>query len=170
MTTIKAETKFILYAITFVLMTVTIIGFMCCEHKFEKATKPIENTIDDIKRTIETETDEDGDTNQAVKPVSLGKFKLTAYCPCEKCCGIWAYNRPNDIVYGSIGEELKERYSIAVDPSIIPYGAEVVIDGSTYKAQDCGGAIKGNRIDVYFENHDDALDFGVQYKEVFVNL
>lgn len=153
---------------------ITIIWFICCKHKFEITIEldngTIEDTIDNTKKTIETESDKDGDTNQAVKPVSLGKFKLTAYCPCEKCCGIWAYNRPNDIVYGSIGEELKERYSIAVDPSVIPYGAEVVIDGSTYKAQDCGGAIKGNRIDVYFENHDDALDFGVQYKEVFVNL
>ena len=73
---------------------------------------------------------------------SLGEFKLTAYCSCEKCCGIWAYNRPNGTVYGAIGEELKEGYSIAVDPNVIPYGTEVVIDGKTYKAQDCGGAIK----------------------------
>lgn len=101
---------------------------------------------------------------------SLGEFKLTAYCSCEKCCGIWAYNRPNGIVYGAIGEELKEGYSIAVDPNVISYGTEVVIDGKTYKAQDCGGAIKGNRIDVYFNNHDDALEFGVKHKEIFVKL
>lgn len=101
---------------------------------------------------------------------SLGEFKLTAYCSCEKCCGIWAYNRPNGIVYGAIGEELKEGYSIAVDPNVIPYGTEVVIDGKTYKAQDCGGAIKGNRIDVYFNDHDDALEFGVQYADIFIKL
>ena len=102
--------------------------------------------------------------------VSLGEFKLTAYCSCEKCCGIWAYNRPNGIVYGAIGEELKEGYSIAVDPNVIPYGTEVVINDKTYKAQDCGGAIKGNRIDVYFNNHEDALEFGVKHEEVFLNL
>ena len=101
---------------------------------------------------------------------NLGEFKLTAYCSCEKCCGIWAYNRPNGIVYGAIGEELKENYSIAVDPDVIPYRSEVIINGKTYKAQDCGGAIKGNRIDVYFEDHNDALEFGVQYKEVFVKM
>lgn len=100
--------------------------------------------------------------------VNLGTFKLTAYCSCSKCCGKWAYNRPNGIVYGAIGEELKEGYSIAVDPDIIPYRTEVIINGHAYKAQDCGGAIKGNRIDVYFNNHDDALEFGVQYAEVFV--
>ena len=107
---------------------------------------------------------------QAAKPVSLGKFKLTAYCPCEECCGKWANNRPDGIVYGAIGEELKEGYSIAVDPNVIKYRTEVIINGKTYKAQDCGGAIKGNRIDVYFENHNDALEFGVQYAEIFVNL
>ena len=121
------------------------------------------------EKTIDTETDEEVDT-QAIKPVSIGEFKLTAYCSCEICCGIWAYNRPNGVVYGAIGEELKEGYSIAVDPDVIPYKTEVIINGQTYKAQDCGGAIKGNRIDVYFEDHDDALDFGVQYTEVFVNL
>lgn len=145
---------------------------MCCEHKpkriIETDKQPIEKTIEDTKITIETKTDKDGDINQAVEPVSLGNFKLTGYCKCSLCCGKWAYNRPNGIVYGAIGEELKENYSIAVDPSVIPYRTEVIINGHTYKAQDCGGAIKGNRIDVYFEDHNDALQFGVQYAEVFV--
>ena len=122
------------------------------------------------KRTIEEDTHKDSNANQAEKPVSLGGFKLTAYCGCFLCCGAWSNNRPNGIIYGAIGEELKEDYSIAVDPNVIPYNSEVIINGKTYEAQDCGGAIKGNRIDVYFEDHDDALEFGVQYAEVFVNL
>ena len=98
-------------------------------------------------------------------------FELTAYCPCEICCGEYANNRPIDeneksIVYGSTGERLTSGYSIAVDPNVIPYGSEVIIDGSVYKAQDCGGAIKGNRIDVYFDNHQEALNFGRQTKGV----
>ena len=149
----------------------TIIGFMCCEHKFQREVELNNETIEKIKEndeiTIETENNKDGDTNQAVKPVSLGKFKLTAYCPCKECCGSWANNRPDGIVYGAIGEELREGYSIAVDPNIIPYRTEVIINGKTYKAQDCGGGIKGNEIDIYFENHNDALEFGVQYAEVF---
>ena len=154
----------------------------------ETTTEPIESTEDiqiaetfketettDIKDsiTIETETDKEVDTEEAVQPISLGEFKLTAYCSCSKCCGKWASNRPVDengkeIVYGSIGERLTEGYSIAVDPNVIPYRTEVVINGHTYKAQDCGGAIKGNRIDVYFESHDEALEFGIQYAEVFI--
>ena len=61
-----------------------------------------------------------------------------------------------------------EGVSIAVDPSVIPYGTEVIINEHTYKAQDCGGAIDGNEIDVYFENHQEALNFGVQYAEVYM--
>jgi 3D (Asp-Asp-Asp) domain-containing protein len=58
--------------------------------------------------------------------------------------------------------------SIAVDPAVIPYDSKVYIDGKEYIAHDCGGAIKGKRIDVYFESHQDALAFGVQYENVEV--
>ena len=67
-------------------------------------------------------------------------------------------------------DELKSGYSIAVDPSVIPYGTEVVINGVTCRADDCGGAIKGNRIDVYFNDHKEALEFGVQYANVFMEV
>ena len=43
-----------------------------------------------------------------------------------------------------------------------------MINGHTYTAHDTGGNIKGNRIDVYFDDHDEAWDFGTQYAEVFV--
>ncbi|MEI3219112.1 MAG: 3D domain-containing protein [Lachnoclostridium sp.] len=39
--------------------------------------------------------------------------------------------------------------TIAVDASVIPYGSVVVINGHAYVAEDCGGAIKGNKIDIY---------------------
>lgn len=105
--------------------------------------------------------------------ISLGEFKLTAYCSCEKCCGKWAKNRPvdeegNQIVIGASGEVLEAGISIAVDKNVIPYGSTVLINGQEYIAHDCGGAIKQNRIDVYFDDHQDALEFGVQYAEVFL--
>ena len=137
-----------------------IIGFMCCEHKSDKAI---------LLNCVVTDTTIKDNESQSIELDSLGVFKLTAYCSCYKCCGIWANNRPNGIVYGAIGEELSEGYSIAVDPKVIPYRTEVIINGHTYKAQDCGGGIKGNEIDIYFEDHDEALKFGVQYEEVFVS-
>lgn len=50
----------------------------------------------------------------------------TAYCPCEICCGKWALNRPDGIVYTA------------------------------------SGAISGQKIDVFFNSHEDALRFGRQ--------
>ena len=92
----------------------------------------------------------------------LGEFKLTAYCPCEKCCGEWA----DGITY--TGTRATEGRTVAVDPSVIPLGSTVRINGHDYIAEDIGGAIKANRVDVFFDTHQDALQFGVQYADVAI--
>lgn len=117
----------------------------------------------------ETEPKQDSDSGW----ISLGRFKLTAYCSCSKCCGKYAANRPLDdsgkpIVYTASGARARAGVTIAVDPGVIPYGTKVKINGHTYTAQDTGGSINGNRIDVYFDSHKKALNFGVQYAEVFI--
>ena len=103
---------------------------------------------------------------QEPERISLGEFRLTAYCSCEICCGEWALNRPNGIVYTASGTEAQAGRTIAVDPDVIPYGTTVYIDGQAYVAEDCGGAIQDNSIDIYFDDHDAALQFGLQYGEV----
>lgn len=91
---------------------------------------------------------------------SLGKFKITAYCNCKKCCGKWAGGPTASGVMPTAGR------TIAVDPRVIPLGSQVIIDGHTYVAEDTGGAIKGQKIDLYFSSHAEALAWGVKYKEV----
>lgn len=91
----------------------------------------------------------------------LGKFTLTAYCRCSKCCG------KSDGITTS-GKKVKANHTIAVDPKVIPLGTEVVINRKIYVAEDTGGAIIGNRIDVFFDSHSDALDFGRQKAIVYV--
>ena len=93
--------------------------------------------------------------------VSLGEFKLTAYCACIKCCG------KSDGITAS-GTQATAWRTIAVDPKLIPYGTEVKINDHIYIAEDCGGKIKNNRIDIFFDDHKEALNFGVQYSEVFI--
>lgn len=105
--------------------------------------------------------------------ISLGEFRLTAYCPCEICCDECAYNRPvdeygNTIVYTTSGKIAQEGYTIAADPDVLPYGTIVYIDGHEYEVQDCGGAITNNSIDIYFDTHEAACEFGLQYGEVFI--
>lgn len=97
---------------------------------------------------------------------SLGVFTITAYCGCEKCCGVYAENR-GDVVTGALGVPLTANYSIAVDPNVISFYSTVYINGQPYVAHDTGGAIKGNRIDIYMDNHQDALNWGVRTVEVF---
>jgi 3D (Asp-Asp-Asp) domain-containing protein len=91
----------------------------------------------------------------------LGSYRLTAYCPCYKCSEGYGTNT-------STGVKATQGRTIAVDPRVIPYGSIVVINGHEYVAEDCGGAIKGKRIDVYFNDHKTASDFGVQYAEVYI--
>ena len=96
----------------------------------------------------------------------LGEFTLTAYCPCMKCCG-----KTDGIT--ATGTTAAEGRTIAVDPRVIPYGSAVTLyfaDGTshTYTAEDCGGAIKENRIDVFFDDHETARAFGVQSAMVYV--
>jgi 3D (Asp-Asp-Asp) domain-containing protein len=93
--------------------------------------------------------------------VSLGEFTLTAYCACEKCCG-----KSDGIT--ATGTVATAGRTIAVDPTVIPYGSRIQIYGNTYIAEDCGGAIKQNKIDVYFDTHEEALEFGRRSAEVFI--
>lgn len=118
-----------------------------------------EIVIDDSKKDEELDNLSSIDT--APKRISLGEYKLTAYCPCEQCSGEWGN-------LTATGVRAEQGRTIAVDPKIIPYGSEIEIDGKVYVAEDCGGAIKGNRIDVYFDSHEEAWDFGIQYAEVFL--
>lgn len=111
---------------------------------------------------IEDETNIEADSNSEDSNLkSLGTFKLTAYCACSKCCG------KSDGITAS-GTKAKQGRTIAVDPKQIPYGTKVVINGHTYTAEDCGGGIGKNRIDVFFDSHKEALNFGVQHAEVFI--
>lgn len=100
----------------------------------------------------------------------LGNFRITAYCSCKKCCGKWADNRPNGIVYGASGKELKAGVSVA---SPLPFGTELYIDGlGDYVVQDrtanwvvekYGEGI----VDVYFDSHEAACEFGLKYLDVY---
>ena len=94
-----------------------------------------------------------------------GTFRVTAYCACEKCCGKWA--TLNGGGYTASGTKVQAGRTIAVYKSQIPFGTEVYIEGlGTYIAEDTGSAIKENCIDVYFDSHTEALNFGVKYLNV----
>lgn len=62
-------------------------------------------------------------------------------------------------------------WTCAVDPSVIPYGSEIMVDYGDkvefWKAQDCGSSIKGNHIDLAVETHAEALEKGITSAVVY---
>lgn len=104
------------------------------------------------------------------EPVLLGSFRVTAYCSCEKCCGEWAKNRPNGIVYGAAGVELKAGVSCA---SPLPLGTVVEVEGlGEYIVQDrlaqwVIDKYGENQIDIYFDSHEAASAFGLKQLNVY---
>ena len=93
-----------------------------------------------------------------------GNFILTAYCPCPICCGQWS-NMVDP--HTASGAPAVAGVTVAVDPKVFPYGTKLMINGQIYTAQDCGGAIIGNHIDIYFNTHAEACQFGRQEAHVY---
>ncbi len=89
-----------------------------------------------------------------------GQFVLTGYCPCAICCG-----KTNGIT--ACGTLATANHTIAAD-SRFSFGTKMVINGVVYTVEDRGGAIKGNRIDIFFTTHQDALNFGRQTGDVYI--
>ncbi len=90
-------------------------------------------------------------------------MEVTAYCPCEKCCG------PNAVGLTASGKPVTHNAGrfVAADTTVLPFGSELQIPGyhgsTAVPVLDRGGAIKGNKLDVYFPSHEEALQWGRQW-------
>jgi 3D (Asp-Asp-Asp) domain-containing protein len=94
------------------------------------------------------------------------KMRVTAYCPCKKCCGEYSDGQTacgHKIISGDVFVAADKRYC---------FGTEMLIPGynndEPVKVLDRGGAIQGNRLDVFFGSHEEALEWGVKYLDVKV--
>lgn len=150
------EDKFVEIIVIPVLIVIALVVWWLCSipkaphyEKIETTTKIVENSVESVEYT---------------EPQYIEKVvTITAYCPCPKCTD-------GDGIT-STGAVPKQGRTVAVDPKYIPYGTVIIFDGHSYIAEDCGGAIKGeNKIDLFFDSHEEALEFGVQKKVVRVML
>lgn len=95
------------------------------------------------------------------------EMEVTAYCPCKKCCG--------PLAQGITASGKRVNYNngrfVAADRSI-KFGTKLIIPGyagsNPVEVTDRGGAIKGNKLDVYFHSHTEALKWGRQKLTVTV--
>jgi 3D (Asp-Asp-Asp) domain-containing protein len=95
------------------------------------------------------------------------EMRVTAYCPCPKCCGEYSDG------VTACGHEIQPGDTFVAADRRYPFGTEMLIPGYSnsqpVRVLDRGGAIKGNRLDVFFATHQEALEWGVKYLEVKVN-
>ena len=101
-------------------------------------------------------------------PSRVVRMEVTAYCPCTKCCG------PSAQGITASGKRVNYNNGkfVAADTSRLPFGTRVVIPGYASSEEveviDRGGAIKGNKLDLYFPTHAEALVWGRQHVDVTI--
>lgn len=88
----------------------------------------------------------------------LDDVTVTHYCTCVECCG------KDDGITAS-GVRATPGVTVAVDPDVIPLGADVLVDYGDgeiqyYRADDVGGAVKGSHIDLCVQSHETAVELG----------
>lgn len=82
-------------------------------------------------------------------------MKCTAYC--------------NDPIT-STGVKPRPMHTVAIDPSLIKYGTKIYIPyfDTIFTCEDCGGKIKGNRLDIYMHTYNECMQFGIQNLQVYI--
>ena len=88
----------------------------------------------------------------------LGNYQITFYCPCSICCGQWATGCTASGVLATAW------HTVACD---LPFGTVLEIEGlGQFVVEDRG--VSGNWIDVFVDDHQTALNLGLQYRDVYV--
>ena len=93
--------------------------------------------------------------------LSMGECRITYYCSRSECSG----------AYGDLtatGTRCEQGRTVAVDPNVIAYGTKLLIDGHVYTAEDCGGNVRGDHVDIYLDDHELTERLGVKYTNVWI--
>ena len=93
--------------------------------------------------------------------INMGECKITYFCPCEICSGQWGRQTYS-------GKTARSEHTVAVDPDIFDIGSRLLIDGKEYIAEDIGGGVNGDHVDIFVDTHEETLEGGVKYKDVKV--
>lgn len=132
--------------------------------KLETAEEPMDSEVFDVEAKEPSQVRADSSADGLTY---LGEFRITHYCACSICCGQYADG------ITATGTAATEGRTIAVDPSVIPYGSRVAIfydDGIIryYTAEDCGDGITGKTVDVFIADHNRARQIGVKSGSVYI--
>lgn len=129
------------------------------EHTRDMAVQALGDAV------LQAEADKQARAEQAAAYEMVGAYRyvgectVTAYCPCEECCGRWADGLTATGLPAGPG-------IVAVDQEVIPLGSTVIIDGQKYLAADTG--VTGLAVDICMEDHASTVEAGVRSAEVWV--
>ena len=95
-------------------------------------------------------------------------MEVTAYCPCKKCCG----PKAQGLTASGKRINFNDSLFVAADKNVFDFHTKLKIpgyaNGQAVPVLDRGGAIKGNKLDVFFPSHAEALKWGRQRVAVTV--
>lgn len=134
--------------------------------KIQLSEKIIQEPVNKIVQVNKAVTSRAGTTSRATPSTTASAnangqiYKITAYCSCAKCCGKTTGRT-------AMGTKATAGRTVAAS-SQFAFGTKLNINGHTYTVEDRGGAIRGNKIDIYVNSHAEALAWGVRYLPVSV--
>ena len=118
------------------------------------------NKIVQVQKKAQTTRSSDMPRTTTTAVIDGETYKITAYCSCAKCCGKTTGRTAS-------GTQATAGRTVAA-PAKFAFGTKLNIGGHIYTVEDRGGAIQGNRIDIYVSSHSAALQWGVKYLPVSV--
>ena len=119
------------------------------------------NKIVQVKKTVTSRSSSLPRTNTtSASTTGTTTYKVTAYCSCSKCCGKTSGTTAS-------GTKATPGRTVAASGNFA-FGTKLNIGGHIYTVEDRGGAINGNKIDIFVGSHAEALQWGVRYLPVSV--
>lgn len=129
----------------------------------ESAQTEAENASCASATTENTDTNAVAEAQEAEAPAEIyaGRFTTTAYCSCRRCCR-GGKNRTKSGTVPQAG------HTISADLRVFPLGTKLRINGVVYTVEDSGSGIRGNKLDIFFNSHSQALQYGKRSADVYI--
>ena len=118
----------------------------------------------DVTRPATLNQSETKVANEPAEQWQTVRMRVTAYCACKKCCGRFADG------ITACGHKIRRGDAFVAADRKYSFGTEMIVpgynNGKPIKVLDRGGAIRGNKLDVFFHSHKQAQKWGVKYIDV----
>jgi 3D (Asp-Asp-Asp) domain-containing protein len=97
--------------------------------------------------------------SNAIDLIPMGQFYKTFYCPCYECSEGYGRKTASQTCAES-------GRTVAVDTDVINLGSRLLIDGEEYVAEDTGGRVVGDHVDIFVDTHDETIECGTGHCDV----